>query len=217
MVLDTSRASRALASVRLSESAHLVGHHGEATALFAGAGRLDGGVQREQIGLVGDVAHHLGDLADTGGLLLKRHHDLDRTALAARVVLHRSDDGVDLGADLGQHSLQRVRAAAGLIGLGAGMGKHLTQAGDGGQRLLSGASNLLGGGGDLVQRPAEFVGGRGGLRNTARQFLRGGGQSFGGLLLPGTLALFSAAAGDEDPGGRWRSHGRRGVVTAGEV
>jgi hypothetical protein len=38
-----------------SELLHLVGHHGEGAALFSGAGRLDGGIEREQIGLVGDA------------------------------------------------------------------------------------------------------------------------------------------------------------------
>ena len=32
--------------------AHLVGHHGEATALLAGAGSLDGGVEGQQVGLL---------------------------------------------------------------------------------------------------------------------------------------------------------------------
>ena len=34
---------------------HLVGHHGKATPLFAGAGRLDGGVEGQQIGLLRDA------------------------------------------------------------------------------------------------------------------------------------------------------------------
>ena len=43
----------------------LGGHHGEALAGFPGAGRLDGGVKRQQVGLVGDVGdqrHHRADL-----------------------------------------------------------------------------------------------------------------------------------------------------------
>src|SRR5690606_24276164 len=44
--------------------AHLVGDDGEAAALFAGARRLNGGVQREQIGLVGDVLDDLDNAAD---------------------------------------------------------------------------------------------------------------------------------------------------------
>ena len=36
------------------ERLHLRRHHGEAAAGFTGARRLDGGVEREQIGLLGD-------------------------------------------------------------------------------------------------------------------------------------------------------------------
>ncbi len=32
--------------------AHLVGHHGKPAALLAGAGRLDGGVEGQQVGLL---------------------------------------------------------------------------------------------------------------------------------------------------------------------
>ena len=39
---------------RLGELAHLVGDDREAAALLAGAGGLDGGVERQQVGLVGD-------------------------------------------------------------------------------------------------------------------------------------------------------------------
>jgi hypothetical protein len=39
----------------LGQLAHLGGHHREALAVLAGARRLDGGVQRQQVGLVGDV------------------------------------------------------------------------------------------------------------------------------------------------------------------
>ena len=44
--------------------AHLVGNHGEAAALFAGASGFDRGIERQQIGLFGDVldlAGHVGD------------------------------------------------------------------------------------------------------------------------------------------------------------
>ncbi len=40
----------------LGQRAHLVGHHREAAAVIAGARRLDGGVERQQIGLVRDAA-----------------------------------------------------------------------------------------------------------------------------------------------------------------
>ena len=39
----------------LGQDADLLGHDGEALALLAGAAGLDGGVERQQVGLVGQV------------------------------------------------------------------------------------------------------------------------------------------------------------------
>ena len=39
----------------VGQALDLVGDHGEALAGFAGPGRLDGGVQGQQVGLAGDV------------------------------------------------------------------------------------------------------------------------------------------------------------------
>ena len=49
---------------RLGERPHLVGDDGEAAAVIAGARRLDRGIERQKIGLVGDAADRAGDLAD---------------------------------------------------------------------------------------------------------------------------------------------------------
>ena len=48
----------------LGELAHLVGHHREAAPRLAGPGGLDGGVQGQEVRLVGDLLDHLQDLAD---------------------------------------------------------------------------------------------------------------------------------------------------------
>jgi hypothetical protein len=48
-----------------SQFAHFGGHHGKAFAVFSGAGGFNGGIQRQQVGLRGDVvddADLLGDL-----------------------------------------------------------------------------------------------------------------------------------------------------------
>ena len=50
----------------LRQFLHFVGDHREALARFAGAGRFDGGVQRQQIGLLRDRGDDLDDLADFG-------------------------------------------------------------------------------------------------------------------------------------------------------
>ncbi len=54
---------RGLARQRL----HLAGNHRKATAGFTGARRLDGGVERQKIGLLGDRRDQLDDLADLLG------------------------------------------------------------------------------------------------------------------------------------------------------
>ncbi len=46
----------------LGQLAHLVGHHREAAALLAGPRRLDGRVERQQVGLVGNILDQAGDL-----------------------------------------------------------------------------------------------------------------------------------------------------------
>ena len=51
------------------ELAHLAGHDREPAAVLAGAGRLDRGVQREQVGLAGEVVDELQDAADLRHLL----------------------------------------------------------------------------------------------------------------------------------------------------
>ena len=47
--------------------ADLVGYHREAATLLAGAGGFDRRVERQEVGLVGDVVDHVDDLADSVG------------------------------------------------------------------------------------------------------------------------------------------------------
>ena len=53
------------------ERLHLARHHREAAAGIAGARRLDGGVERQQIGLLGDVGDELDHVADAAGRLVE--------------------------------------------------------------------------------------------------------------------------------------------------
>ena len=46
-----------------SQTPHFLGDHGEAPTMFTRACGLDGGVQGEQIGLLGDAGDHADDLA----------------------------------------------------------------------------------------------------------------------------------------------------------
>jgi hypothetical protein len=43
---------------------HLVGHDGKAAARFAGHGGLNRGIQRQDVGLLGDVIDQFDDVAD---------------------------------------------------------------------------------------------------------------------------------------------------------
>ena len=66
-VLDLGDQRRDLlggAAGALGQLADLVGDDGEALALLAGPGRLDGRVQGQQVGLLGDVVDRLDDGAD---------------------------------------------------------------------------------------------------------------------------------------------------------
>src|SRR5699024_9231440 len=48
----------------VGEFSHFIGDHSKPAAMLAGAGRFDGGVERQKIGLIGDVVDDFDDLAD---------------------------------------------------------------------------------------------------------------------------------------------------------
>ncbi|MNW00516.1 hypothetical protein D3C71_1960220 [compost metagenome] len=48
----------------LGQAADFVGHHGKAAAGLAGTGRFDGGIERQQVGLLGNRANHIEDRSD---------------------------------------------------------------------------------------------------------------------------------------------------------
>ena len=68
----SSAVSRAALARASGQIAHLLGHHREAASVLAGARRLDRGVEREQVGLEGDLVDDLDDLGD----VLRRGVDL---------------------------------------------------------------------------------------------------------------------------------------------
>ncbi|MNC11604.1 hypothetical protein D3C75_593050 [compost metagenome] len=61
------------------QGADLPRHHGEATAMGAGPRRLDGGVQRQQIGLDGDLADQFDNVANLPHAAVQRLHAAGRT------------------------------------------------------------------------------------------------------------------------------------------
>ena len=141
----------------VGELADLVGDHGEALAGLAGAGRLDRGVDGEDVGLLGELGDDVEHRAD----LLRLLAELE----------HVRDDLVDLAADAGDRLVRHVdRAVAGARRVGGLLGDvrdALRALGD----LARGRQQLADRGGDL--------GHRGGLLLGAARLLVGGGLQLG--------------------------------------
>src|SRR6185503_881685 len=70
----------------LRQLADFIGNHGKAQAVFAGAGRFNGSVQCQQVGLFGQIVDYFDNLAVVVGALPERSDDLTGSA----------DGGVDL-------------------------------------------------------------------------------------------------------------------------
>ncbi|MCY1402859.1 hypothetical protein D9M71_180200 [compost metagenome] len=119
----------------LGQVAHFVGHHGEAAAGLAGPRRLDGGVERQQVGLLGDGADHLQHRADLLAAAGQRLHLLHGRAHLAGQLL----DGTGGAADHAE------ALAGGVVGAAGGFGGLGGAAGD----VLGGGAHLVGGSGHL--------------------------------------------------------------------
>ena len=142
---------------------HLAGDHGKSLAGIAGARRLDRGIERQQVGLGGDLADHVGDRADTFDLLVQRH---------------------DGGAGLGAGGHRAADHGGGLADLAADLadrgGQLLGGAGDGlrdGQRLGGGGGGVLRGRAGAGGRCAHRVGGCRHRRGAVADLLQRGSRS----------------------------------------
>ena len=112
----------------LGQLLYLGGHHGEAPALHPGPGRLDGGVDGQDVGLVGDgddFPHALLDAPD-GGLKVSedvRHLVVGRLDFRGGVfqLLHQplglEDRAADFRPDVGEFSRHVVNVGEGLAQL----------------------------------------------------------------------------------------------------
>ncbi len=182
--------SRARLFGGLRQRAHFVGDDGESLAVLTGARRLDCGVQRQEVGLVGDARHGLDHFADCGGLLVELRHHLDGGFLTLRR-LADSENGVgNLADDFGDLRLQRLGLRGGGFGVFFCFVDQIRAAIDRFQRLLRSAGGLFGAGADLFDCFAQFFGGRRGFRYAARQLARRRRYSFGRLLLAGKCFRF---------------------------
>ncbi|MCY1422608.1 hypothetical protein D9M71_382980 [compost metagenome] len=80
-----------------------VGYHGETTALLTGPCRLDGGIERQQVGLLGDALDHF-------------EHTADGLAVAGQLVDHQYRL-IDLAGQRGNAALLRLHQATTTDGL----------------------------------------------------------------------------------------------------
>ena len=135
----------------LGERPDLGGDDREALAGIAGPGRLDPGVQRQQIGLESDLVDHADDLADLGGGVLDLAHgrdgavdDVSRPLCALAGVGHQA--GRVLGARSGA-----ADGSGDLVQRGGGLFEA-------GGLLLSATRQVVGGQRDLVGAVAHAAG-----------------------------------------------------------
>ena len=152
----------------LRQIAHLISHHGKATALIAGAGRFNRGVQRQQVGLLGDRADHLQHLADLFGLVGQR--------------LHFRFGQVDLFsqlADFTAHMVDRAAAFNGLLVSG-----------------LRRRCRAIGMPGDLINGTAHLPHGRTHVTDFALLTVRAGAEVAGGLHQAGPHLLQALGVAD---------------------
>ena len=108
----------------LRQRAHLAGHHGKAAALFARAGGLDGGVQRQDVGLESNAVDHANDVGDLAPAVVDAVHGVN-----------------DLGHHLAALGRNRGGAQGQLVGLACVIGV-----------LAYGGAQFFHGGGGLLQR-----------------------------------------------------------------
>ncbi len=182
----------------LGQATHLVGHYCETTPGFTGTGRLDGRIEGQQVGLLGDGLDHVQHAADLVALALEMTHGFGGIA-------HFLGQAFDLGDGFTHHFfafasllVRGDRRFAGLFGIA--------------RHFLHRSGHFVHGGGDLVGFHFLFVdpgagllgdgrelfGGTGDLRDTvadaADQLPQAHGHALYGAL---QLAQFVAALGAE--------------------
>ncbi|MGZ3360437.1 MAG: hypothetical protein ACXU84_13975, partial [Xanthobacteraceae bacterium] len=111
--------------------------------MIAGPRRFDGGIEREQIGLVRDMTHGLGHVSDACRLLAQLFDDRHGGGLALAVMLDVARPRSDLVRGLRELPLQCLRTPARGLGaitrLGQGRGRGRGHR----ERLLRGAGGFL--------------------------------------------------------------------------
>ena len=145
----------------LGQAAHFIGHHRKATSGLACAGRFDGRVEGQQVGLFGHGLDHVHDAADLVAFLLQRVHRFGGAAdfLGQLFDLRNrfADDPVALAGFL----VSRGRSHRGLLGVAS--------------HFLNGRGHLVHGGGDLIGLDLLIVDPGTGLLGDGRQLFGGAG------------------------------------------
>ena len=172
------------------EFAHFLGNHGKAEAMLAGARRFDRRVEREQVGLFGEVVDHLDDLADVVGAAAEHVDNFSRrlNGVAGAVeslggFVHRGHAGAGFFA----RAMGDIDEQLGGVGDALDGSDHLID----GSRSFGNARGLhlrvlhdvLHVDAHLVHRAGDFVDGRGGLHADLGRFV-------------GSARHLSRAAGD---------------------
>ncbi len=171
----------------LRERPHLVGDHRKAASVIAGPRGLDGGIQRQEIGLVGNVADGFRHVADAGGLLAQLLDIGDRARLALRIVLDVARPRPDLVHGVRQKPLERVGALPRGLRAAARLDEARRRIGGDRQGFLRRAGGLFGAAGDLLHRSSQFLRGRRGFGNAAGHFLGGSRDTLLDFLLTGRV------------------------------
>ena len=116
--------------------AHLIRNHGKTASGFTGAGGFDGGVERQEVGLLGDGADGFQHRAD---LLAVRSQPFDLNHRCA----HVGGEGVDACGGAVDHGQALTGGAVGVLGSFGGLRGAACN-------VLGSGAHFVGSGGDLI-------------------------------------------------------------------
>ncbi|MNZ69830.1 hypothetical protein D3C78_881450 [compost metagenome] len=80
----------------LCQQAHFIRDHGKPSTLFSGAGRFDGSIERQQVGLFGNRADHLQHAADLRALCGQGTNHVDRLIDGPRQLIDLLQAAIDV-------------------------------------------------------------------------------------------------------------------------
>ena len=150
----------------VGQCAHFVGDHGEATACLASSGGLDGGIERQQVGLAGNRADHIQHAGNFVGAVGQPFDLCGGTGDVVDQVLNRSECLVNLVLTITGGLVRVLRGFGGAHGVAG--------------HFLDGTGHLVDRGGGLVDLGALQQQVTAGVLGDAVQLLRGRGQAVGG-------------------------------------